>query len=113
MFGQPERPPFCTRVGAIDEALCQVDLAAVPKVQCKRDEYLLDDSPLHPRLEAPMNRLIGRVATRKVGPLSPRAEDPQDAVHHRARVLPRATTLARWTALTGWDVGLDDCPLLV
>ena len=48
-----------------------------------------------------MTRLVGRIAFGQIGPRSPGAQDPQDAVQHGARVLPRpapppAPTLPAW-----------------
>src|SRR5271154_2216715 len=42
-------------------------------------------------LKAAMTRLVRRLPDRQVVPGRSRAEHPQHAVHHRARVLPRST----------------------
>jgi len=45
-------------------------------------------APLDPGLKAAMTRLVRRIARREILPRSARAQDPQDAIEHIARVAP-------------------------
>jgi len=39
-----------------------------------------------------MTGLIGRITTRQIVPGSARAQNPENAIQHRARILPRTAT---------------------
>jgi hypothetical protein len=55
-------------VGAINEALGQIELAPVGKVVGETLKDLLEDAACHPRLVAAMDRLICGISLRKLCP---------------------------------------------
>src|ERR1700689_821436 len=99
-------------MGAIDEGLGQIDLAAVPQVFCER----LEDFPEHalraPLLQAAMTGLVRRVLTRKRFPRSSGPKDPEHPVENASRFDAR-TTLAIFAHFGLRDQRLDNTPLLV
>ena len=56
----------------------------------ERFQHPLQRALAHPALEAPVAGLVRRVPLGQVGPLGPRAQDPQDAVQHLAAARARA-----------------------
>jgi hypothetical protein len=106
------RPPFCTRVGAVDERLVELQPASLLQVA---SEGLNDSEPgavLTPLLETTMSGLVGRVPPRQVVPRRAGSQDPEDRVQDIARVTPRAaTTIGAHPRL--WQKRFDDGPLLL
>ena len=85
-------PFFCTRVGAVDERLVQLQATALLKVPRKA---LHDAEPcpvLTPLLQTTMDRLVGRVTTGQVVPGRARPKHPQNGVHDVPRIAPGTTT---------------------
>jgi hypothetical protein len=99
-------------VGAVDEGLGQIDLAAVTQVRCERLEDLPEHAVRHPLLHSAMTGLVRRVFTRKRFPWSSSPKDPEHPVEHASRVDARAT-LAVFAYFGFRDQRLDDTPLLV
>jgi hypothetical protein len=101
-------------VGAVDEGLGQVELAAVTKIFRQPPEHLLEDLALHPRLEAAMAGRRRRIATREVRPRRAGAKYPHDAVDDVTRISPGSATLRRDPfPFTSREAALDRIPLLV
>jgi hypothetical protein len=65
-------------VGAIDEGLGQIDLAAVAQILGKRFDDLPEHARLDPFLHPTVNRLVRRVLARQC---FPRRSGPQDPKH--------------------------------
>jgi hypothetical protein len=59
------------------------------EIQGERLEDLPQRAAVDPGLEAAMTRLIGGVPVREIHPRRARAQDPEDAVQHVARIPPR------------------------
>jgi len=86
---RPQRPFFCPGVRGIDEGFGEINFAAVAEILREAlQEPVKPAGPL-PLLEAPMARLVRRIAGGQIVPRGPRAEHPEHAVHHRPRVGPR------------------------
>jgi len=101
-------------MGAVDERLCQVQLAAIAKVLGELAQDLLEGLVLHPCLKSPMTCLIRRVATRQVRPRCAGAKHPKNAIHDSARFLPRTPTLlGRPLQLFDGKAAFDRRPLLI
>jgi hypothetical protein len=101
-------------MGAIDERLGEIELAAVAQIGREPVEELLEDAVLHPGLEPPMARRWRWISARKVCPRCAGAEDPEHAVDDVTWVPPGAASLLRGTpALTRGEASLDRVPLLV
>jgi hypothetical protein len=99
-------------VGAIDEGLGQIDLAALTQVVCERGEDFPEHAVRHPLLHAAVTRLIRRELARQCFPWRPRPEDPQHPVENAARFDAR-TTFAVLADFRLRDQRLDNTPLLV
>jgi hypothetical protein len=99
-------------VGAVDERLGQVELAACDQIVGERLQHLLQNAGLNPTLEATEARRVRRVPSRHVGPRSAGPEDPQNAVEHVAGITPRPSA-AVVAHLRRWEKLLDCCPLLI
>src|SRR5262252_4575443 len=63
----------------------------------------------HPLLETAMAGLVRRIFLGQLAPLRPAAQDPQDSVEHRSRVLPGTTSTIR-ASLRSQD-RFDELPL--
>lgn len=101
-------------MGAIDERLCKIDLAALLEIFRQAAKHLRKHSVLYPLLKVAMTRRGRRIAAGQIAPRCAGAQHPQDAVHHVARVTPRSATLrARSFALGPRKVRPKDFPLLV
>lgn len=101
-------------MGAIDVRLAKVELATITQVFGDARENAMQSAVFNPLLIAPMTRLVRRVARRKIGPRSARAQHPQHRVQHVARVAERTTSLRRRAvSLLLREERLDDFPLLV
>jgi hypothetical protein len=110
--GPHKGPPFRPHEGGIDEALGQVEFAAVAQVARQRVQDLAEHAAAHPLLEAAMTRrrrriAIGHVLPRRAGP-----QHPQDAVEDLAIVTPRATTAIGSASRLG-DQRFENGPLFV
>lgn len=99
-------------MGAIDEGLGQIDLAALTQVFRERLENLPEHALRYPFLHAAVTRLVRRVLTRQRFPRSSGPEDPEHSVENTSRFDPR-TTFAVLANFGLWDQRLDDTPLLV
>lgn len=101
-------------MGAIDERLCQIQLAAITQVFCKSTKDPLQRSVLDPRLKSSVTRLIRRISARQVGPGRTGAQDPHHAVDDVTRIAPWATTLLRRSLpFLAREAAADCVPLLV
>jgi hypothetical protein len=101
-------------VGAVDEALAQVDLADVAQVFREPAKHLSHRAVFHPALVATERRRVRAVARGEIGPRCARTKNPQHAVHHLARRPPWPTTLLPWRLqLFWWKTLLEVLPLLV
>src|SRR5689334_21501524 len=99
-------------MGAIDEGLGQIDLAAVTQVLCERLEDLPEHTVRNPLLHPAMTGLVRRVLTRQRLPRSSGPKDPEHPVENASRFDSR-TTLAIFADFGLRDQRLDDTPLLV
>lgn len=99
-------------MGAVDEGLGQIDLAAVTQVRCERLEDLPEHALRDPLLHAAMTGLVRRVLTRQRFPGSSGPQDPEHPVENASRFDAR-TTLAVFTHFGLRDQRLDNTPLLV
>lgn len=99
-------------MGAIDEGLGQIDLAALAQIFGER----FKDPPEHalrdPFLHAAMAGLIGRIVARQCLPRCAGPEDPEDPVEN-ATCIDARTTLAVFADFGFGDERLDNTPLLV
>src|SRR5665811_222408 len=99
-------------MGAIDEGLGQINLAAITQVLGER----LEDSPEHtildPLLHSAVARLVRRVLARQCFPRSSGPEDPEHSVENAASFDARPA-FAVLASFGFWDQWLDDTPLLV
>jgi len=86
-----QSPLFRPGEGGIDEGFREIDLTAVSQVGGQPFEEPIQASTALPELEAAMARLIRRISRRQILPRRARAQYPQHAVEHRARVGPGAT----------------------
>lgn len=80
-------------MGAVDEALGQVELAVSGKVFGEALEDLLEDPAFDPPLITAVRRLIRRVPPWKIGPRRPGAKDPKRSVDDVTGRLPRTSRL--------------------
>jgi len=99
-------------MGAVDEGLGQINLAALAQVFRERLEHLPEHALGDPFLHPAMTGLIRRVLTRKCFPRSSGPEDPQHSVENTSRINARST----FTVLPDLWLGnqrLDNTPLLV
>jgi alanyl-tRNA synthetase len=99
-------------VGAINEGLGQIYLAAVTQVFCERLEDLPEHAVRDPLLHSPMTGLVRRVLTRQRFPRSSGPKDPKHPVENASRLDAR-TTLAVFAYFGLRDQRLDNTPLLV
>lgn len=99
-------------MGAIDEGLRQINLAAIAQVLSERLEDLPEHAVLDPLLHSSMTGLVRRVLARQRFPRSSGPEDPEHAVENVARIDARSA-LAIFANVGLWDQRLDDTPLLV
>ena len=87
------RSPFFHRAEAgVDEGFGQIELPSIAEVLRQASQKPAEQAGTLSRLKATMTGLVRRIPTRQVVPGRPGAEHPEHAVHHSARVLPRATT---------------------
>jgi hypothetical protein len=73
-------------VGAVDESFGQIQLSSTTQVLSQRPKELFKRAVSDPVLEATVAGLVRRIATRKVLPRCPGAEDPQDAIQDVSRI---------------------------
>jgi len=99
-------------MGAINEGLSQIDLAAITQVRSERLEDPPEHAVSHPLLHPPVTRLIRRVLARQCLPRCSGPKDPEHAVENAASVDARPT-FAVFTNVGLWDQRLDNAPLLV
>jgi hypothetical protein len=64
-----------------------------------------------PELEAPVARLVRRIAARQIGPRGAGAQNPQHGIQHTARIRPRPPAPVRPTP--GAEDRFQDGPLFV
>jgi hypothetical protein len=99
-------------MGAINEGLGQIDLAAITQVSSERFEDPPEHAVLYPLLHAAVARLVRRVLTRQRLPRRAGPQDPEHAVEH-------ATGIDTWPTLAVFangrlrDQRLNNAPLLV
>lgn len=99
-------------MGAIDEGLGQIDLAALTQVFRERLENFPEHALHHPFLHSPVAGLVRRVLARKRFPRSSGPQDPQHSVENASRFDAR-TTFAVLADFRLGDQRLDNTPLLV
>jgi hypothetical protein len=99
-------------VGAIDEGLGQIDLAAIAQILGERFDDFPEHARLDPLLHPTVNRLVRRVLTRKRFPRSSSPKDPEHSVEDATSINAR-TTLAVFANTRLRDQALDNTPLLV
>jgi hypothetical protein len=110
---RPQRAPFFRDdEGAVDEALADVDLAALGQVPRQRFEHGSESPVARPLLEAAVAGLVRREALWQVLPAGARAQYPEDAVHHLARVSPRPAPAVVAARRLG-DERFDNRPLFI
>ena len=100
-------------MGAVDEALGQVELAVRGEMVGEALEDGLEHAALDPTLIATVSPLVRRIAPRKIRPRRTCAENPQRGVDDVTRGLPRPARLLPRAPLAGRDVQLDCRPLRV
>src|SRR5213592_3510829 len=99
-------------MGAINEGLRQIDLAALTQVFCERFEHFPEHAGRYPLLHAAVTRLVRRVLTRQRFPRRSGPENPEHSVENTARFDARTT----FAVLANFRLGnqrLDNTPLLV
>ena len=99
-------------MGAIDEGLGQIDLAAVSQIFPERLEDFPEHAVLDPLLHPAVAGLVRRVFARQRLPRCPGPKDPEHSVEN-ATSFDAWTTLAVFARLGLWDQRLDNTPLLV
>lgn len=99
-------------MGAIDEGLSQIDLAAVTQVFRERFEDFPEHAGLDPLLHPPMTRLVRRVLARQRFPWSSGPQDPEHSIEN-ASSIDTWSPLAVFTSFRLRDQRLDNTPLLV
>lgn len=99
-------------MGAINEGLGQINLAALAQVFCERLENLPEHALRDPLLHSAMTGLVRRILTWQRFPRSSGPEDPEHAVENASRLDAR-TTLAVFANFGLRDQRLDNTPLLV
>jgi hypothetical protein len=93
--------PFFRRgEGRVDEGFTEIDLPAIPQVFGEALQESIEPARSLPQLKATMAGLIRRIPRRQVVPRRARAQHPEHAVHHRARIGPRPTAAIGATART-------------
>ncbi len=99
-------------MGAIDEGLGQINLAANTQVLRERFENSPEHAVRHPLLHSAVTRLVRRVLARKRLPRSSGPQDPKHSVENAASFDAR-TTFAVLANFGLGDQRLDNTPLLV
>jgi hypothetical protein len=99
-------------VGAVNERLGEVELAALDEVVGKCLQDALQNLILDPALESSKARRVRRISARHVRPRSPGPKDPEDAIEYVARVAPRSPPPV-FSHLWHRKKFLDGCPLLI
>ena len=101
-------------MGAVDEGLGQIQLAAVAQIFSEPAKHTLDRLLLDPALKSAVACLVRRIAPRQVSPRRASAKHPKHAVDDIPRFLPRTTAfLRRPLQLFGGKAVLDRIPLLI
>jgi hypothetical protein len=101
-------------VGAIDERLGEVELAAITQVGSEPPKKALEHAVLDPGLKPSVTRRRRRIPTGEIGPRRAGAQDPQHAVDDIARISPRSAALLRGAfPLARREAAFDRIPLLV
>jgi hypothetical protein len=110
--GPHKGPLFRPHEGGIDEALGQVEFAAVAQVlrQCVQD--LAEHATAHPLLEAAMTRRRRRISIGHILPRCAGAQHPQNAVEDFAIVAPRPAASIGATSRLG-NQRFENAPLSV
>jgi len=80
-------------VGAIDVRFGQVQLAALSQIMSEAEQRAVKHAILDPLLKPPVTRLVGRIASRHIGPGRSGSQDPENAVDHVAWIAPRAMVI--------------------
>jgi len=81
-------------VGAVDECLGEIELAASLQVLCECVQDAIDRSVAHPVLKPPVAGLIGRISRWKIFPRRTGAKNPKHAVQDVARIAIRPASNA-------------------
>src|SRR5829696_5652812 len=89
--GPTAEPLFCRAEARVDEGLAEIEFPSIAEVLRQPREQSPEHPRALPRLKSSMTRLVRRIAPRQVVPGRSRAEHPQHAIHHPARVLPGTT----------------------
>ena len=99
-------------MGAVNEGLGQIDLAALTQIFGERFEDFPEHTLRHPLLHPTMAGLVRRVFARQRLPWRAGPQHPEHPVEHAARSDARAT-LAVLSRFRFRDQRLDNTPLLV
>src|SRR5262249_17741410 len=108
-FRRPGRRAGGADVGAVDAEQVGVDQTGLVQPQLQPLDDALEQAALAQLAEAVVDGLPGAVALRQVGPGGGGVQPPEDAVEHRAVVLPLAAARTR----PGREEGSHKLPLLV
>jgi hypothetical protein len=100
-------------VGAVDEALREIELAVGGEMFSEALKNLREHAAFNPALIATMRSLVRRIPRRQVVPRCTGTKDPQRCVHDVARWLPRTASLLSRAAFARRDVELNRSPLVV
>jgi hypothetical protein len=99
-------------MGAVDEGLAEIELAALYEVVGESLQHVLQRSAFHPALKAPEARGIRRIPLWHVSPRGSGTKDPENPVEDITWVPPRSPT----TVFSNWksrQKRLECYPLLV
>ena len=99
-------------MGAIDEGLGEVELAAFNEVVGERLQHALQHFVFDPALESSKAGRVRRIPAGHVRPRRASAQDPQNAVEYIARISPGASA-AVFTHFRNGEKRFDCCPLLI
>ncbi len=103
---RPQRAPlFSDDEGAVDEALAEVDLAALSQVPRQRFKHYPERAVARPLLEPAVAGLVRREAVWQVLPARAASEYPEDAVDDLAGVSPRPAALVFAARRVGYQRG--------
>jgi hypothetical protein len=105
-------PLFRPHEGGVDEALGQIQFAAVAQVLRQRVQDLVEHAAAHPLLEAAMTRRWGRIPIRHILPGRAGAQHPQDAIEDLAIVAPGTASSVGSTAGRG-NQWFENAPLFI
>jgi hypothetical protein len=110
--GPHKGPLFRPHEGGVDEALGQIEFAAVVQVLRQRVQDLAEHAVAHPLLETAMTRRRGRIPIGHILPGCARTQHPQDAIEDLAIGSPGPAPSIGSTTRLG-DQRFENGPLFV